>query len=66
MRVSVNSDELRQAGRELFGERWQTVMARHLRVDPSTVRRWLAGKVEIPGPAEVALELLLEKKRERS
>jgi DNA-binding transcriptional regulator YiaG len=35
-------------------------MAEVLRVDSSTVRRWLSGKVAIPGPAEVALELLLK------
>ena len=35
-------------------------MAEVLKVDGSTVRRWLSGKVAIPGPAEVALELLLK------
>lgn len=35
-------------------------MAEALRVDGSTVRRWLSGKVTIPGPALVALELLLK------
>jgi hypothetical protein len=37
--------------------------AKALRVDGSTVRRWLSGASSIPGPAEVALELLLERKR---
>lgn len=28
--------------------------------DGSTVRRWLSGKVAIPGPVKVALELLMK------
>jgi len=35
-------------------------MAEALKVDSSTVRRWLSGKVAIPGPVEVALGLLLK------
>jgi hypothetical protein len=35
-------------------------MAEALRVDGSTVRRWLSGATTIPGPAEVALELMVE------
>jgi hypothetical protein len=31
-------------------------------VDSSTVRRWLSGKITIPGPAEVALALLVKEK----
>ena len=34
----------------------QTQAARALRVDPRTVRRWVAGDVNIPGPVEVLLE----------
>jgi DNA-binding transcriptional regulator YdaS (Cro superfamily) len=57
----VTSDELRQAGRKLFGDRWQTAMARRLRVDPSTVRRWVSGKVRVPNTAEEALKLMIER-----
>jgi len=35
-------------------------MVETLRVDGSTVRRWLSGATHIPGPAQVALELLLQ------
>ena len=56
--------ELRAIGEELYGRwGWQTKLARTLRVDGSTVRRWLSGASAIPGPAEVALQLLLEKHR---
>lgn len=60
----MTPDELRAAGEELFGRwGWQTRMARALRVDGSTVRRWLSGASVIPGPAEVALECLLREAR---
>ena len=57
----MSPDELRAMGERLWGRwGWQTRMAETLRVDGSTVRRWLSGASTIPGPAEVALELLLK------
>lgn len=57
----MTPEQLREAGERLYGDwGWQTKMAEVLKVDSSTVRRWLAGKVAIPGPVEVALELLLK------
>jgi hypothetical protein len=57
----MSPDELRAMGERLWGRwGWQTRMAETLRVDGSTVRRWLSGASTIPGPAEVALELLLQ------
>lgn len=57
----MSPDELRATGERLWGRwGWQTRMAETLRVDGSTVRRWLSGATAIPGPAEVALELLVE------
>lgn len=59
----MSPDDLRAAGEALYGRwGWQTRLAERLKVDGSTVRRWLSGAVAIPGPAEVAIELLLEKK----
>jgi hypothetical protein len=59
----MSPDELRAIGERLWGRwGWQTRMAETLRVDGSTVRRWLSGATTIPGPAEVALELLLERR----
>lgn len=61
----MTPDKLRKIGEELFGKwGWQTKLANTLRVDGSTVRRWVAGTTTIPGPVEVALELLLKKHRE--
>lgn len=60
----MTPDELRHIGEELFGAwGWQTKIAKALRVDGSTVRRWISGATAIPGPAEVALELLIQVKK---
>tara|TARA_B100001989_G_scaffold188515_1_gene137876 strand:+ start:713 stop:949 length:237 start_codon:yes stop_codon:yes gene_type:complete len=57
---AMSPEELREAGEFLFGDwGWQTKLARELKVDGSTVRRWLSGKVPIPGLAAVAIELLV-------
>ncbi len=59
----MTPQELITIGRELYHFGWQTRLAEALNVEGSTVRRWIAGKHPIPGPAETALRLLLEKKR---
>lgn len=53
--------ELSRAGIKLYGERgWQTRLAEDLKVDGSTVRRWVSGAVPIPGPVEAAVKCFLE------
>lgn len=60
----MSPDALRQIGEALWGRwGWQTRMAERLLVDGSTVRRWLSGATHIPGPATVALELLIVENR---
>ena len=62
----MTPEQLRDVGERLYGNwGWQTKMAEVLKVDASTVRRWLSGKVAIPGPVEVALDLLM-KEEDRS
>ena len=39
---------LAQVGKLLFGERWQTDLAKAADVDSRTVRRWVAGAYPIP------------------
>src|SRR6266851_1902193 len=51
----MTPDELVAAGCALYGERWQTSLARDLQVSDRTMRRWLAG--EFPIPAGVVTEL---------
>ena len=44
----MTRDELKTAGRELFGNGWQTRLAEALGRDGSTVRRWVSGAIPIP------------------
>jgi len=43
----MTPDELAEIGERLYGKRWQTALARRIKVDARTVRRWLAGKRKI-------------------
>lgn len=53
-------EELRQAAVKLYGHYgWQMRLAEVLKVDPSSVRRWVSGAVPIPGPVEVAVNCLV-------
>lgn len=40
------ADRLAAIGRALYGERWQSELARALNVADRTVRRWIAGEME--------------------
>ncbi len=55
----MSRDELKAAGRELFGNGWQTRLAEQLGVDGSTVRRWVSGAVPVPNPAAAAIRSFL-------
>jgi DNA-binding transcriptional regulator YiaG len=61
----LTPDQIEKAGKQLYGEHWQSALARRLRVDARTVRRWIAGDRQILGPAIVAIELLLKYPKER-
>lgn len=51
--------QLAAAGQRLYGKRWQTPLARHLGVNPRTVRRWAAGTIEVPHDAAEEINSLL-------
>lgn len=55
----MTPDELTAAGQALYGERWQSSLARDLRVSDRTVRRWLAGDAPIPEQAETIVRAVL-------
>lgn len=58
--------KLRKIGVRLYGEQaWQTRMAEALKVNASTVRRWVSGAVPVPGPVEAALECFMREKEGR-
>lgn len=46
MAESLSPELLRQVGEALYGEQWQTELARALDVNNRTVRRWVAGTWE--------------------
>jgi len=48
-------DELKEAGKALYGYGWQTALASALGIDGSTVRRWIGSGVAIPAPAAAAI-----------
>lgn len=50
--------ELETRAAALYGREWQTLLARRVRVDARTVRRWKAGDREIPGWLDVLVGLL--------
>lgn len=56
----MSPDELKEAGRALYGNGWQTRLAENLGVDGSTVRRWVSGSVPVPNPAAAAIRCFLE------
>jgi len=52
----VSSKLLRDVGAALYGPRWQSDLARDLKVTDRTVRRWTDGSSDVPDG--VYLELL--------
>ena len=50
-------------GQALYGERWRSELARSLRVDERTVRRWANGDYEPPEGVWGELETLAKERR---
>ena len=44
---AMTIEQLQQAGRLLYGDQWQSNLARALDVDDRTVRRWASGESAI-------------------
>ena len=61
----MTPDELRSTGESLFGQHWQTPLAKALDVDPRSVRYWLSGKHKINRRTEEAILALQCKQRIR-
>ena len=51
---------LRESGEALYGEQWQSALARDLDVKPATLRDWLSGKSSIPDKVRHELRTLVE------
>lgn len=54
----MKPSDLERRGSALYGEDWQSALARRVRVDARTMRRWKAGDREIPAWLDAFLELL--------
>ena len=56
----MTAEEFRQLALKLFGpgRGWQSRCAEALRTEPSSVSRYIAGSVPVPGPVIVALQAL--------
>jgi hypothetical protein len=53
---------LRRCGKALYGPRWQSDLARDLKVSDRTVRRWVAGTDDVPEPVYRELSDLCNKR----
>lgn len=63
----MTGHDLRVAAERLFGRYGaQTKLAKALKVDASTVRRWISGVTAVPGPVEAAVTEMLRNKRRRA
>ena len=53
------ADELGRLCTRLYGtRRWQTALARELRVNDRTVRRWASGRTAVPHPVALCIRLM--------
>jgi len=61
----LTPDELERRSSQMYGDDWQSPLARRIRVDARTVRRWKAGEREIPAWLDVILSLLERHQKDR-
>lgn len=61
----MTPDELERRASVLYGSDWQSPLARRVRVDPRTVRRWKADDRGIPDWLDAFLDLLERYPEER-
>ena len=56
----MTNNQLEQAGQLLYGDLWQSALARALNVDSRTVRRWLSGDSAIKQSISKEIDELLK------
>jgi hypothetical protein len=54
--MQMTSGQLRHYGYKIYGNQWQTAVAKQLKVSPRLVRYWLAEKYAIPEKYSVLIE----------
>lgn len=62
----MQPDRLKQIGEFLYGELWQSQLARALHINDRTVRRWLAGKASMRPRIDEEIRFLLKQKLNKS
>jgi hypothetical protein len=61
----MSSKLLADTGRALYGDRWQSALARDLQVDDRTMRRWVAGDYDPPPGVWTDLLRLTQERAQR-
>lgn len=51
--------KLHKLAEQVFGAGWQSKLARHIKTNPRTVRRWVSGEIEVPYVVILYLQLLV-------
>lgn len=54
----MTGKEFAEGSRALFGPTWQSAISNFLEVSPRTIRRWVAGKADVPNFVVVVLRNL--------
>jgi hypothetical protein len=57
----MTPEELETVGKTLYGKRWQTDLARSLKLNPRTVRRYTHGEAIGKATREAIINLLAER-----
>ncbi|NDY73489.1 transcriptional regulator [Desulfobacter hydrogenophilus] len=57
--------ELRKSGEALFGQRWQTDLARALDVDSRRIRQWIKGERPLPKTIDLDILALLKQRQQK-
>lgn len=61
----MDTDEFKRIGEDLFGNSWQTRMARALGIDGSTVRRWVGAAIPVPPAIQAFLAMMGDRQEAR-
>lgn len=59
----MNIKQLEQAGRLLYGDQWQSNLARDLSIDSRRIRQWVSGERSVSEWVLVEVRALLDKKQ---
>lgn len=63
--MNFGPKDLRKSGEVLFGQRWQTDMAKALKVDSRRVRQWVAGERPLPKTIDKEILTLLQQRQKK-